>query len=179
MLFELSVGCTQIAGSSASASSLSKNGSVSSVACTSVVSAVAAATTTMPVTASASNASSFLIGPSLVKSWCTEISTLAGGAEKRCCVPVNVWWRCWCVRQTCAMDSIDCDALQAKIEQGDDFVLVDARSPMAFAQSRLPGAVNLPSIWVDERARKVIPDGDTEIVVYCENTDCDSSTSVA
>jgi len=77
------------------------------------------------------------------------------------------------------MDSIDCDALQAKIERGDEFVLVDARSPMAFAQSHLPGAVNLPSIWVDERARKVIPDGDTEIVVYCENTDCDSSTSVA
>src|SRR5262245_42248572 len=77
MLFELSVGCTQIAGSSASASSLPKNGSVSSVACTSGVSATPAATTTKPVTASASSTSNFLIcSPSLLR--VPESSTVTG-----------------------------------------------------------------------------------------------------
>ena len=77
------------------------------------------------------------------------------------------------------MNSIGRDELCAKIERGDDVVLVDARSPMAFAQSHLPGAVNLPLIWVDEQARRRIPDGDAEIVVYCEGADCHSSDEVA
>ena len=50
---------------------------------------------------------------------------------------------------------------------------------MAYAHSHLPGAVNLPVIWVDERAGRRIPDRDTEVVVYCHNVECDSSTKVA
>ncbi len=74
--------------------------------------------------------------------------------------------------------SISRDALCAKLDRGE-LVLVDARSPMAYATSHLPGAVNLPSIWVDERAARRVPDRETEIVVYCEGKDCASSTRVA
>ena len=35
------------------------------------------------------------------------------------------------------------DALREKIARGDDFVLVDALSPISFAMSHLPGAINL------------------------------------
>jgi rhodanese-related sulfurtransferase len=77
------------------------------------------------------------------------------------------------------VDSISVETLCEKLERGDDLVLVDARSPMAFGRSHLPGAVNLPLIWVDEQARSRIPDGDAEIVVYCEGVGCDSSTQVA
>jgi rhodanese-related sulfurtransferase len=77
------------------------------------------------------------------------------------------------------LEHIDRESLREKIESGDEFVLVDALSPMSFALSHLPGAINLTPDWVDGRARRRIPDPETEIVVYCENSDCDSSVIVA
>ena len=70
-------------------------------------------------------------------------------------------------------------SLLQKIEAGDHFVLVDALSPMSYAAQHLPGAINLTPGWVDDRARRRIPDPDTEIVVYCLGADCDSSIEVA
>ena len=64
------------------------------------------------------------------------------------------------------------------IDEGDDFVLVDALAPMSFARSHLPGAINLPLEWVDERGPRRIPDLDTRIVVYCVDLACDSSVLV-
>jgi rhodanese-related sulfurtransferase len=85
--------------------------------------------------------------------------------------------------QTCGVATtfaeIDREDLREKLERGDDFVLVDALSPMSFAASHLPGAINLTPGWVDDRARRRIPDLDTEIVVYCLGADCDSSVKVA
>ena len=78
-----------------------------------------------------------------------------------------------------ALAEIDRETLRQKIESGDQFVLVDALSPMSFALSHLPGAINLTPDWVDGRARRRVPDLDTEIVVYCEGSDCDSSVIVA
>ena len=76
------------------------------------------------------------------------------------------------------LPTITREQLRAKVEAGDDFVLVDALAPMSFARSRLPGAVNIPLEWVDDRAPRRIPDLDTEVVVYCVDYDCDSSVQV-
>lgn len=70
------------------------------------------------------------------------------------------------------------DRLWEKIEDGEEFVLIDALAPMSFAHSHLPGAVNLPPEWVDERGPRRIPDLSTEIVVYCSSSTCDSSVIV-
>jgi rhodanese-related sulfurtransferase len=74
---------------------------------------------------------------------------------------------------------IDRETLRERIESGADFVLVDALSPMSYAMSHLPGAINITPDWIDDRARRRIPDLDTEIVVYCADAGCDSSTIVA
>jgi rhodanese-related sulfurtransferase len=71
------------------------------------------------------------------------------------------------------------EELRAKLERGDDFVLVDALAPIAFARSRLPGAINLTPDWVADRASRRIPDRAAEIVVYCADVDCESSVIVA
>jgi rhodanese-related sulfurtransferase len=71
------------------------------------------------------------------------------------------------------------DELRAKIENGEEFVLVDALAPMSYARSHLPGAINLPLEWVDDRASRRIPEPDTEIVVYCIDAACGSSVLVA
>ena len=76
--------------------------------------------------------------------------------------------------------NISADELQAKIERGDDFVLVDALAPMIYAHSHLPGAINLPPSAVDSlRCAKRIPDLATEIVVYCANPECEDSGATA
>jgi rhodanese-related sulfurtransferase len=69
--------------------------------------------------------------------------------------------------------------LRQKLESGDELVLVDALPPIAFAASRLPGAINIPPESVDGMAELRFPDRETEVVVYCANPDCESSVEVA
>jgi rhodanese-related sulfurtransferase len=76
------------------------------------------------------------------------------------------------------MNEITREELWRRIESGDEFVLVDALAPMSFAHSHLPGAINLPPEWVDERGPSRIPGLDTEVVVYCATSTCDSSVIV-
>jgi rhodanese-related sulfurtransferase len=76
------------------------------------------------------------------------------------------------------LPEISRDELREKIELGEKFVLVDALAPMSFAHSHLPGAINLPPEWVDERGPGRIPDQSSDIVVYCATATCDSSVQV-
>jgi rhodanese-related sulfurtransferase len=78
-----------------------------------------------------------------------------------------------------ALPTITREELRAKMEAGERFVLVDAMAPISYARSHLPGSVNLTAAWVDDRAARRIPDLDTEVVVYCGDSDCDSSLRVA
>jgi rhodanese-related sulfurtransferase len=78
-----------------------------------------------------------------------------------------------------AFPTISCDELRRKLEGGEALVLVDALPPMSFAHSHLPGAINLPPERVDAAAAKRIADKDAEIVVYCANPECESSTDTA
>lgn len=78
-----------------------------------------------------------------------------------------------------ALRQISRAELRRKIEADDDFVLVDALAPISYARSHLPGAINLPLEWVDERGPRRIPDLDTEVVVYCVDATCESSVHVA
>ncbi len=76
------------------------------------------------------------------------------------------------------MQTVDRDQLCAALERGDELVLVDALPPISFAASHLPGAINIPPASVDERAPRRIPDRESEIVVYCQNPNCESSLEV-
>jgi rhodanese-related sulfurtransferase len=76
------------------------------------------------------------------------------------------------------IEPITREALLAKMDSGEHFVLVDALAPISFAASRLPGAINLPPTLVDDRAPARISDPNTEIVVYCSGATCDSSVIV-
>jgi rhodanese-related sulfurtransferase len=65
------------------------------------------------------------------------------------------------------VEHISRDDLKAKIDRGDDFVLVDTMPKMYYRHSHLPGAINLPADEVRERASELLPDKDAKIVVYC------------
>jgi rhodanese-related sulfurtransferase len=70
------------------------------------------------------------------------------------------------------------EQLRAKLDRGDDFVLVEALSKKHYESSHLPGAINLPYEFVDE-AERVLPDKNAEIVVYCMNPECVASAEEA
>jgi rhodanese-related sulfurtransferase len=59
------------------------------------------------------------------------------------------------------------DELKAKIDQGDQFVLLEVLGPPYYRHSHLPGALNLPPGKVDEMAPTLLPDKNAEIVLYC------------
>lgn len=67
------------------------------------------------------------------------------------------------------------DELRAKLESGDDVVVVEALGPMYYDDAHLPGARNLPHDQVDGLAATVLPDRDAFVVVYCSNTACQNS----
>ena len=64
------------------------------------------------------------------------------------------------------LENIDRESLRERIETGADFVLVDALSPMSFAASHLPGAINIPLKSLDAQSSAVL-DRSNPVVVYC------------
>ncbi len=67
------------------------------------------------------------------------------------------------------METITREELKEKMDRGDEFVVLDTLGEEYYRQSHLPGAINLPLEEVD-RAEEVLPDKETEVVVYCMNT---------
>lgn len=72
----------------------------------------------------------------------------------------------------------DADDVAAALAAGTrDFVLVDARSPEAFAAGHLPGATNLPHRLIDAAAAAALPAG--PIVTYCWGPGCNAAIKAA
>lgn len=65
------------------------------------------------------------------------------------------------------METIPREELRDKVERGDGFSLVETLGQEYYRHEHLPGAINLPTEEVRERAAEVLPDKDAEIVVYC------------
>jgi rhodanese-related sulfurtransferase len=81
-------------------------------------------------------------------------------------------------KEQAVVKEISREELKAKLERGDDFVLVEALSRRHYELSHLPGAINLPYEFVDD-AEEVLPDKRAEIVVYCMNEECEASREEA
>jgi rhodanese-related sulfurtransferase len=59
------------------------------------------------------------------------------------------------------------EALKAKMDRGDRFVLVESLPAAAFHHAHLPGAINIPPGELAAAAPKLVPDLGADIVVYC------------
>ncbi|WP_290053383.1 rhodanese-like domain-containing protein [Amycolatopsis solani] len=75
---------------------------------------------------------------------------------------------------------VDPDDLARDLEAGrtDGYVIVETRAPEAFAQARIPGAVNLPYRDLTAESTKHL-DRDVVYVCYCESTNCNAATKGA
>jgi rhodanese-related sulfurtransferase len=65
------------------------------------------------------------------------------------------------------------DVAAALRDDTADFVLIDARSPRAYAAGHLPGAVSLPHATITAETLAALPDG--PIVAYCWGPGCNAA----
>ena len=74
------------------------------------------------------------------------------------------------------MQSITRQELEEKINQGEDFALVEVLANETFRRYHLPGAINVPiNDQFGDRIQQAIPDHDKPVVVYCTNAHCTAS----
>ena len=66
------------------------------------------------------------------------------------------------------------DVGSALVDGTADFVLLDARSPAAYAAAHLQGAVSLPHRGITQETLDALADG--PIVVYCWGPGCNAAT---
>lgn len=73
----------------------------------------------------------------------------------------------------------DCADVHDALKAGDaDFVLLEARGPVAYARGHVPGALNLPHRAITEEALAAWPP-DTLFVVYCAGPHCNGADRAA
>jgi len=65
------------------------------------------------------------------------------------------------------VNEIDSETLQSRLQNGEDLLLVDVRTPTEVAQGAIPNAVNIPMHLLPLRAVEV-PKG-RGVVLYCRS----------
>lgn len=73
---------------------------------------------------------------------------------------------------------IDSWDLKVARENGENVVVIDARSPEAYAAGHIPGAISLPHRQMDATSTAQL-DRDALVVVYCDGIGCNASTKGA
>lgn len=65
--------------------------------------------------------------------------------------------------------------IETKLANGERFTLVEALAPEHYRRGHLPSAVNIPLDGFTERVRELLPERDSDIVVYCAGPTCGNS----
>lgn len=79
------------------------------------------------------------------------------------------------------MKKISAEQLKAMRDRNEDFLLVNTLDEEHFEMTRIPGAINLPQSHDDfvRRVEERAGGKDKQVVVYCANTECESSKQAA
>jgi rhodanese-related sulfurtransferase len=64
------------------------------------------------------------------------------------------------------LKTIGREDLKAKIEGGDDFVLLEVLSEQSYAREHLPGAIRFPG---KSEIPNLLPDKAATVIAYCSN----------
>ena len=73
---------------------------------------------------------------------------------------------------------IDSWDLKVALGAGENMVVIDARSPEAYKNEHIPGAINLPHRRMNEETTKHL-DKTALVVAYCDGIGCNASTKGA
>ncbi len=69
--------------------------------------------------------------------------------------------------------------LKDRLDRDDDFVLVNVLGPESFEKGHVPCSINVPREELEEKAPRMWPDKNQEIVVYCSSYSCEASPQAA
>lgn len=73
---------------------------------------------------------------------------------------------------------IDSWDLSVALKEGEDIVVIDARSPQAYAAGTIPEAINLPHSTMSEETTSALSK-ESLIVTFCDGIGCNASTKGA
>jgi rhodanese-related sulfurtransferase len=59
------------------------------------------------------------------------------------------------------------DAVKAKLDKGDKFLLIDVREESEYAKDHLPGAIHLGKGIIERDIEGRVPDLNTPVILYC------------
>lgn len=78
------------------------------------------------------------------------------------------------------MQTIDRESLRRKMRTAEDLMVIEVLPEESFKEFHIPGAINVP-VNSDDFAERIqaAANKDDEVVVYCQNTDCDASPRAA
>ncbi len=64
---------------------------------------------------------------------------------------------------------ITAEEAKARMDSGDPVVIVDVRTPAEFAESHIPGAINVPNEEILDQMPEALPDKGAELLIYCRS----------
>ena len=77
------------------------------------------------------------------------------------------------------MRTISTEELRKKIDDKEDFVLVDVLGTESFKSKHIPTSKDIDVNEIEDRADKELPDKNEEIIVYCASKECQASPNAA
>ncbi len=77
------------------------------------------------------------------------------------------------------MKTISAEELKKKIDDKEDFELVDVLGTESFEAKHISTSKDIDVNEIEERAPKELPDKNKEIIVYCASTECQASPRAA
>jgi rhodanese-related sulfurtransferase len=82
-------------------------------------------------------------------------------------------------RREFTVSTITRNQLKGKMDNGDEFHLVDTSPEADFKRQHLPGAINLPVERIRELDPHILRNKSDNIVLYCADSTCQSSDIAA
>jgi len=71
------------------------------------------------------------------------------------------------------------EELRDRLILRQDVVLVEALPEKYWKKSHLPGSIQMDYTEVRDRAEKLLPDKEAQLVVYCASTECQNSSKAS
>lgn len=78
------------------------------------------------------------------------------------------------------METIDKEQLKKLQREEDQLILIETLNPEEYKKFHLSGAINVPlDEEFEDNIQQAVPEKNTPVVVYCQNTDCPVSEKAA
>jgi len=77
------------------------------------------------------------------------------------------------------MKTIHAKELKKKLDDKEKIVVINVLPKEYFDKEHIPGSINVPADEIETTIMQKVPDLDTEVIVYCSNTECQASPRAA